>query len=191
MQNIGRIDVYHFTYNAIHMFGVTCNCPFLKEKLKSTPPLMFSWKIWNYLQVTLKHLNVSINAAPDWLSWFYLRILPCCASARQISDPADAPAGEEDLSPEERRVRERKLKKILKKKMKAEGLVPPKNKESTPPAASQQALDYLTWWETRLRIKRFQIMWWEYQIFELTLVVIDLFDWCPLEPKKKKKKNTV
>lgn len=74
----------------------------------------------------------------------------------QISDPpcgtegAHEPDGEEDLSPEERRVLERKLKKILKKeekkRLKAEGKTAPKTKPSVP-AAPQQALDYLTWWE--------------------------------------------
>lgn len=57
--------------------------------------------------------------------------------------------GEEDLSPEERRVLERKMKKILKKeekqRLKAEG-VTLKKAESSGPSASQQALDYLTWY---------------------------------------------
>lgn len=71
---------------------------------------------------------------------------------RQISDPPSRPAGthegEEDLSPEERRVLERKMKKILKKEEKKrlndEGKTLQKA-EASGPNASQQALDYLTW----------------------------------------------
>ena len=52
------------------------------------------------------------------------------------------------MSPEERRVLERKMKKILKKeekkKLKAEGLTL-QNAEAAGPSAAQQALDYLTW----------------------------------------------
>lgn len=58
---------------------------------------------------------------------------------------------EQDLSPEELRVMERKLKKIQKKeekkRLREEGLTLPK-KQAVRPSASNQALDYLTWWET-------------------------------------------
>lgn len=51
------------------------------------------------------------------------------------------------MSPEERRVLERKMKKILKKeqkkRLKAEGETA--KKEAPGLTASQQALDYLTW----------------------------------------------
>lgn len=52
--------------------------------------------------------------------------------------------GEEDLSPEERRVLERKMKKLLKKekRLKEEEDVKVNASGAT---ASQQALDYLTW----------------------------------------------
>ncbi|XP_037134247.1 uncharacterized protein C7orf50 homolog [Syngnathus acus] len=69
----------------------------------------------------------------------------------QISDPAK----EEDLSPEERRILERKMKKIMKKKLKAEGIIPVKSEESGP-TASQQALDYLTSWAHNREAWRFQ-----------------------------------
>ncbi|XP_065114849.1 protein cholesin [Paramisgurnus dabryanus] len=71
----------------------------------------------------------------------------------------DGSDGVEDLSPEERRVLERKLKKILKKeekkKMKEEGI-------STKPetvmtnVAEKQALEYLTCWSERRDEWRFQ-----------------------------------
>ncbi|XP_051927351.1 uncharacterized protein C7orf50 homolog [Hippocampus zosterae] len=89
----------------------------------------------------------------------------------QISDPAEAPAGEEeeeDLSPEERRVWERKMKKILKKKMKAEGIVPPQNKESGP-TASRQALDYLTCWADNREA-------WKFQKTRQTWLLQNMFD---------------
>ncbi|XP_019749338.1 protein cholesin [Hippocampus comes] len=86
----------------------------------------------------------------------------------QISDPADAPAGEEDLSPEERRVRERKMKKILKKKMKAEGIIPPQNKEPGP-TASRQALDYLTCWADNRAA-------WKFQKTRQTWLLQNMFD---------------
>lgn len=56
---------------------------------------------------------------------------------------ADEP-GEEDLSPEERRVLERKMKKLLKKekRLKEEEDVKVNASGAT---AGQQALDYLTW----------------------------------------------
>ncbi|KAI3365637.1 hypothetical protein L3Q82_010715 [Scortum barcoo] len=77
----------------------------------------------------------------------------CFVLARQISDPPCRPektceaVGEEDLGPEERRVLERKMKKILKKeekkRLKAEGETVQKT-EASGPTAAQQALDYLT-----------------------------------------------
>lgn len=76
----------------------------------------------------------------------------CPFLLRQVSDPLCHPEvahepGEEDLSPEERRVLERKMKKILKKekRLKEEGeMVTVKASGAT---ASQQAFDYLTWWD--------------------------------------------
>lgn len=72
----------------------------------------------------------------------------------QISDPPGRPGEapeqekEEDLSPEEKRTLERKMKKILKKeaqrKLKAAGETQQKT-EASAPAASQHALDYLMW----------------------------------------------
>lgn len=56
--------------------------------------------------------------------------------------------GEEDLSPEERRVLDRKMKKILKKdkknKLKMEGKTE-EMVDAHKPIAPQQALDYLSW----------------------------------------------
>lgn len=58
---------------------------------------------------------------------------------------------EEDLSPEERRVLERKMKKILKKeerkRLKVEGRT--EAVVAAAPSASQQALDYLSWYDTK------------------------------------------
>ncbi|KAF7649078.1 hypothetical protein LDENG_00147560 [Lucifuga dentata] len=67
--------------------------------------------------------------------------------------------GEEDLSPEERRVLERKMKKILKKeekkRLQAEGQT---SSRSAPagPTAPQQALDYLTCWAENRQEWKFQ-----------------------------------
>ncbi|XP_029954216.1 protein cholesin [Salarias fasciatus] len=80
----------------------------------------------------------------------------------EISDPPSAPqepdeAEEEDLSPEERRVLERKMKKILKKEEKKrlkEAGETPQRTEGT--SASQQALDYLTCWADNRSAWRFQ-----------------------------------
>ncbi|XP_010887157.2 uncharacterized protein C7orf50 [Esox lucius] len=67
--------------------------------------------------------------------------------------------GEEDLSPEERRVLERKMKKILKKKqkdqLKAEGKTEDID-EASKPIAPQQALDYLSCWAENRKDWRFQ-----------------------------------
>ncbi|KAM9774041.1 uncharacterized protein C7orf50 homolog isoform X2 [Syngnathus typhle] len=73
----------------------------------------------------------------------------------QNTDLISDPAKEEDLSPEERRILERKMKKIMKKKLKAEGIIPVKSEESGP-TASQQALDYLTSWAHNREAWRFQ-----------------------------------
>ncbi|KAM4524439.1 protein cholesin [Odontesthes bonariensis] len=66
---------------------------------------------------------------------------------------------EEELSPEERRVLERKMKKILKKeekkRVKAEGLTL-QNAEAAGPSAPQQALDYLTCWAENRPAWKFQ-----------------------------------
>ncbi|XP_056153336.1 uncharacterized protein C7orf50 homolog [Lampris incognitus] len=67
--------------------------------------------------------------------------------------------GEEDLSPEERRVLERKLKKIRKKeekkKLKEEDKTKDKVQESRP-IEPQQALDYLTCWAENRKVWKFQ-----------------------------------
>lgn len=78
----------------------------------------------------------------------------CFALLRQVLDPPSCPEGTaeaeglEDLSPDEKRVLERKLKKIRKKeekkRLKAEGVTLEQTKPSGP-SAQQQALDYLTW----------------------------------------------
>ncbi|XP_061562182.1 uncharacterized protein C7orf50 homolog isoform X2 [Phycodurus eques] len=90
----------------------------------------------------------------------------------EISDPADAPEGEEDLSPEERRVLERKMKKIWKKeekrRLKAEGISSPKNEESGP-TASQQALDYLNCWAHNRA-------GWKFQKTRQTWLLQNMFD---------------
>ncbi|XP_030019414.1 protein cholesin [Sphaeramia orbicularis] len=80
--------------------------------------------------------------------------------------------GEEDLSPEEQRVLERKMKKILKKeekkKLKAEGKTVQKA-EVSGPAAPQQALDYLTCWaENRTE--------WKFQKTRQTWLLQHMFD---------------
>nr|XP_057917947.1 uncharacterized protein C7orf50 homolog isoform X2 [Doryrhamphus excisus] len=82
-------------------------------------------------------------------------------TTKQISVPPDDPDGNEDLSPEERRVLERKLKKMLKKeekkRLKAEGITLPKTKKPSPgPSAAKQALDYLTCWADNRADWRFQ-----------------------------------
>ncbi|XP_062330839.1 uncharacterized protein C7orf50 homolog [Osmerus eperlanus] len=67
--------------------------------------------------------------------------------------------GEEDLSPEERRVLERKMKKILKKdkknKLKMEGKTE-EIVEAHKPIAPQQALDYLSCWAENRKDWKFQ-----------------------------------
>ncbi|XP_041671874.1 uncharacterized protein C7orf50 [Cheilinus undulatus] len=100
------------------------------------------------------------------------------AKEAEISDPPIAPKEahevevEEDLSPEEKRVLERKMKKILKKeekqRMKAEGVTPEKTKPSGP-TAPQQALDYLTCWaENRTE--------WKFQKTRQTWLLQHMFD---------------
>ncbi|XP_070846279.1 uncharacterized protein C7orf50 homolog isoform X3 [Chaetodon trifascialis] len=82
----------------------------------------------------------------------------------EISDPPCRPEGshklegEEDLSPEEVRVLERKMKKVLKKeekkRLKAEGVT--EKTEASEPTAPQQALDYLTCWAENRAEWKFQ-----------------------------------
>ncbi|XP_077358363.1 protein cholesin [Festucalex cinctus] len=85
----------------------------------------------------------------------------------QISNPAE---GEDNLSPEERRVLERKMKKVLKKKLKAEGLISPKAKEKeSGPTSSQQALDYLTCWAHNRAA-------WKFQKTRQTWLLQNMFD---------------
>ncbi|XP_042363715.1 uncharacterized protein C7orf50 homolog [Plectropomus leopardus] len=96
----------------------------------------------------------------------------------EISDPPRRPEGthelegEEDLSPEEKRVMERKMKKILKKeekkRLKAEGETV-KKPDASGPIAPQQALDYLTCWaENRTE--------WKFQKTRQTWLLQHMFD---------------
>ncbi|XP_029311668.1 protein cholesin [Cottoperca gobio] len=96
----------------------------------------------------------------------------------ESADPPGRPEGtqelegEEDLSPEERRVLERKMKKVLKKEekknIKAEGETAPKT-EASGPTAPQQALDYLTCWADN-RTK------WKFQKIRQTWLLQHMFD---------------
>nr|XP_020461882.1 uncharacterized protein C7orf50 homolog [Monopterus albus] len=99
------------------------------------------------------------------------------AQQTEISDPPGHPErtheleAEEDLSPEEKRVLERKMKKILKKelkRLKTEGETLQKS-EASGPTALQQALDYLTCWaENRSR--------WKFQKIRQTWLLQHMFD---------------
>ncbi|XP_028989953.1 uncharacterized protein C7orf50 homolog [Betta splendens] len=80
----------------------------------------------------------------------------------EIADPlakAEALEAEEELSPEEKRVLERKMKKILKKeekrRLKEAGETPQKT-ETSGPSASEQALEYLTCWAEKRKQWKFQ-----------------------------------
>uniref|UniRef100_A0AAX7UVR7 Zmp:0000000624 n=1 Tax=Astatotilapia calliptera TaxID=8154 RepID=A0AAX7UVR7_ASTCA len=95
-----------------------------------------------------------------------------------VLDPPSCPEGTaeaeglEDLSPDEKRVLERKLKKIRKKeekkRLKAEGVTLEQTKPSGP-SAQQQALDYLTCWaENRSR--------WKFQKTRQTWLLQHVFD---------------
>ncbi|XP_076743476.1 protein cholesin isoform X2 [Maylandia zebra] len=96
----------------------------------------------------------------------------------EVLDPPSCPEGTaeaeglEDLSPDEKRVLERKLKKIRKKeekkRLKAEGVTLEQTKPSGP-SAQQQALDYLTCWaENRSR--------WKFQKTRQTWLLQHVFD---------------
>ncbi|KAM9426134.1 protein cholesin [Pholidichthys leucotaenia] len=84
----------------------------------------------------------------------------------EIPDPqshlkgTDETKGLGDLSPEEKRVLERKLKKIRKKEerkmLKAEGVILKKIKKPSGPSACQQALNYLTCWAESRSAWKFQ-----------------------------------
>ncbi|XP_058477494.1 uncharacterized protein C7orf50 homolog [Solea solea] len=83
---------------------------------------------------------------------------PCCGPPEGTHELE----GEEDLSPEEKRVLERKMKKILKKeekkkkkKLEAEGEASQKT-EASGPTAPQHALDYLTCWAENRTAWKFQ-----------------------------------
>ncbi|KAM9336208.1 protein cholesin [Symphorus nematophorus] len=100
------------------------------------------------------------------------------AEQTEIPDPPSLPEGthklegEEDLSPEETRILERKMKKILKKeekkRLKAEGVTSEK-KDASGPTAPQQALDYLTCWaENRTQ--------WKFQKTRQTWLLQHMFD---------------
>ncbi|KAM6964216.1 protein cholesin [Tautogolabrus adspersus] len=100
------------------------------------------------------------------------------AEETEISEPPGLPEGahdvegEEDLSPEERRVLERKMKKILKKEEKKrlkDGGVTPEKTEASGPTAPQHALDYLTCWaENRTE--------WKFQKTRQTWLLQHMFD---------------
>ncbi|XP_068161137.1 uncharacterized protein C7orf50 homolog isoform X2 [Antennarius striatus] len=96
----------------------------------------------------------------------------------EISDAPHCPEravgaeGEEELSPEERRCLERKMKKILKKeekkRLKAKGKSLEKT-EASGPTASQHALDYLICWaENRTE--------WKFQKTRQTWLLQHMFD---------------
>ncbi|KAJ0044262.1 hypothetical protein NL108_003982 [Boleophthalmus pectinirostris] len=94
----------------------------------------------------------------------------------KISDPPTCPEivheGEEDLSPEEKRALERKIKKILKKeekkRLKEQGETQPKT-EAGGLTASQLALEYLTCWaENRGE--------WKFQKTRQTWLLQHMFD---------------
>uniref|UniRef100_A0A3Q3W304 WKF domain-containing protein n=1 Tax=Mola mola TaxID=94237 RepID=A0A3Q3W304_MOLML len=93
--------------------------------------------------------------------------------------PEVAHEPEENLSPDERRVLERKMKKILRKeekRLKAEGetLV---IKEASGPTAPQQALDYLTCWaENRTE--------WKFQKTRQTWLLQHIFDFEKIPDEK-------
>lgn len=87
--------------------------------------------------------------------------------------------GEEDLSPEERRVLERKMKKILKKekkRLREEGeMVTVKASGAT---ASQQAFDYLTCWaenHTEWKFQKTRQTWLLQHIFDVEKIPDDKF----------------
>uniref|UniRef100_A0A1A7YD18 Chromosome 7 open reading frame 50 n=1 Tax=Iconisemion striatum TaxID=60296 RepID=A0A1A7YD18_9TELE len=83
-------------------------------------------------------------------------------SPTESSDPSscsEPTEGETDLSPEERRVLERKMKKIRKKeekkRLQEEGRTALKTQDAGP-SASKQALDYLTCWAENRSAWKFQ-----------------------------------
>ncbi|KAM4715972.1 protein cholesin isoform 1-T3 [Anableps anableps] len=88
--------------------------------------------------------------------------------------PASCPEGdpEKALSPEEKRVLERKLKKIRKKeekkRLKADGRTDPKTPEPGP-SASKLALEYLTCWAERRSE-------WKFQKIRQTWLLQHMFD---------------
>ncbi|XP_067100363.1 uncharacterized protein C7orf50 homolog isoform X2 [Osmerus mordax] len=80
-------------------------------------------------------------------------------TTKPLKEEEEVMEGEEDLSPEERRVLERKMKKILKKdkknKLKMEGKTE-EIVEAHKPIAPQQALDYLSCWAENRKDWKFQ-----------------------------------
>ncbi|KAI7792262.1 uncharacterized protein C7orf50 homolog [Triplophysa rosa] len=90
----------------------------------------------------------------------------------QESDGQEDEDGEEDLSPEEKRVLERKLKKIRKKeenkKMKDEGKST-KQEEYTTNVAEKLALEYLSCWSERIDE-------WKFQKTRQTWLLQNMFD---------------
>ncbi|XP_013887044.1 protein cholesin [Austrofundulus limnaeus] len=92
--------------------------------------------------------------------------------SEETQEPEGGEDAEQDLSPEEKRVLERKMKKIRKKeekrRLREEGqtLVKP---QVTGPSASKQALDYLTCWAE----KRSE---WKFQKTRQTWLLQHMFD---------------
>ncbi|XP_061733219.1 uncharacterized protein C7orf50-like [Nerophis ophidion] len=86
---------------------------------------------------------------------------PKAETTEEVPVSPKDPDEEEDLSPEERRVLERKLKKIRKKEERArlreQGIILPKPKITPRPSkASKIALDYLTCWAENREEWKFQ-----------------------------------
>ncbi|KAK7919747.1 hypothetical protein WMY93_011031 [Mugilogobius chulae] len=89
--------------------------------------------------------------------------------------------GEEDLSPEERRALERKMKKILKKEkkksLKEQGETLPKT-DSAGPTAAQLALDYLTCWaenKDQWKFQKTRQTWLLQHMFDSEKILDDKF----------------
>uniref|UniRef100_A0A3B5KHU3 Zmp:0000000624 n=1 Tax=Takifugu rubripes TaxID=31033 RepID=A0A3B5KHU3_TAKRU len=114
-------------------------------------------------------------ARPDGFLCFYGQY-----AANTLCHPEVAhEPGEEDLSPEERRVLERKMKKILKKEKKRlkeeEESLKVKASGAT---ASQQALDYLTCWaenHTEWKFQKTRQTWLLQHIFDFEKIPDDKF----------------
>ncbi|XP_061911921.1 uncharacterized protein C7orf50 homolog [Entelurus aequoreus] len=99
---------------------------------------------------------------------------PEAKTTEEVPAPPNDPDEEEDLSPEERRVLERKMKKIRKKEEKAhlreQGIILPKPIIiPLPSKASKIALDYLTCWAENRE-------GWKFQKIRQTWLLQHMFD---------------